>query len=125
MTRAEYARRPGRSSKWITPLRRLALYIRDGFTCQYCGRDLREAEPRDVTLDHLLPRVAGGTHEDRNLVTACGKCNYGRKDTPWTRYAPEGAKERIRRTVRRLPNRALARAILSGETPRAEALRSL
>lgn len=124
-SRTEWARRPGRSSKWITPLRRLSLYIRDGFRCSYCGKDLRDAAPRDVTLDHLLPRCKGGTHEDRNLVTACGRCNYGRKEALWYRYATAGAKDRIRKLVRRSPNRALARAILRGDVPRAEGLRAL
>ena len=119
-SRKEWANRPGRSSKWITPLRRLALYIRDGFTCQYCGRDLRDAEPREVTLDHLRPRCRGGSHADRNLITACGRCNYGRKETPWRVYAPEGAVDRILRTIRKAPNRNLARAVLRGDVPRAE-----
>ena len=119
-SRKEWSSRPGRSSKWITPVRRLALYIRDGFSCSYCGRDLRDAEPREVTLDHLLPRCKGGTHADRNLVTACGRCNYGRKETRWTAYATPGARDRIRRAVRRVTNRALARAVLRGDVPRAE-----
>lgn len=29
------------SSSWIRKERRLAIYIRDSFCCQYCGRDLR------------------------------------------------------------------------------------
>jgi 5-methylcytosine-specific restriction endonuclease McrA len=31
--------------------------------------------PRDLTLDHVLPRSRGGTTSWRNVVTACGPCN--------------------------------------------------
>ena len=117
----------GRGSHWITASRRLALYLRDKFTCQYCGTDLSAAPPRQVTLDHLTPQCHGGAHVNRNLITACLSCNSRRQHQRWFRYAPEGAVERIRRTVRRRPNLALARAILQGhiscETALAEARR--
>lgn len=116
------ARLNGKGSKWITKLRRLAIYLRDGFTCQYCGRDLHNAHPRDVTLDHLRPQIRGGTHESRNLITACLSCNSRRQHTAWRRYAPAGAVERITRNIRRIPNLPLARAILAGQISRAEAL---
>jgi 5-methylcytosine-specific restriction endonuclease McrA len=113
VTRAEYRARPGRSSKWISPVRRLAIYLRDSFACQYCGRDLREAKPSEVHLDHLRPRSAGGGDGERNLVTACRSCNCARKEMPWTAYAPAGARERTRRRTLNLP---LARALLAGRT---------
>lgn len=112
----------GKGSGWITKPRRLALYLRDGFICQYCGRDLHDAHPREVTLDHLKPQSRGGAHESRNLVTACGPCNFRRQDTPWRQYAPEGAVVRILRTVRRVPNIALAKSILAGAVSRLEAV---
>ena len=110
--------RKGRSSKWITPVRRMAIYLRDGFACAYCGTDLTAAPPARVTLDHLVPRSKGGTHATENLVTACAGCNFRRQDTAWFRYAPEGAKVRIRRLRRRVLNYALANAVLRGEVPR-------
>lgn len=123
-SRAEWSARPGRSSKWITRTRRLAIYIRDGFACQYCGRDLRGAEPREVTLDHLQPQCRGGSHAASNLVTACGRCNYGRKEQTWWTYAPAGAKVRIQRTRRRRLNMALARALFRGEVSVMEVYRT-
>ena len=39
-----------------------------GFPCAYCG------DPAS-TLDHVIPRVAGGTDDPRNLVPACRSCN--------------------------------------------------
>ena len=64
-------------SKWIRPAKRLAIYARDGFACAYCGAG---AEDSVLTLDHLVPRELGGTHEVRNLVTACVSCNSSRRD---------------------------------------------
>ena len=54
------------SANWIHKAERLAIYLRDGFICVYCLRDLHSANPFDVTLDHLLPRSLGGTHEPTN-----------------------------------------------------------
>jgi 5-methylcytosine-specific restriction endonuclease McrA len=50
---------------------------RDGYTCQYCGRQLA-----DLTIDHVIPRHMGGPHVWRNVVAACPQCNHrkgGRK----------------------------------------------
>jgi hypothetical protein len=111
-------RAKGRSSKdWITPVRRRAIYLRDGFTCQYCGRDLHGAEPREVTLDHLVAQshTDKPDHSSSNLITACRKCNCGRADRIWYKFAPAGAVARIQRTRRRKPNLKLARALMNGE----------
>jgi len=43
---------------------------RDNYTCQYCG-----AQPRILTLDHVIPRHLGGGHSWQNLVAACMPCN--------------------------------------------------
>jgi 5-methylcytosine-specific restriction endonuclease McrA len=102
----------GRGSGWIARWRRLAIYLRDGFACAYCGADLHDAEPRAVTLDHLVPQCDGGTHEPTNLVTACLACNSRRQNRPWRRFAPPGAVERISRNRRRVLNRALALDLL-------------
>ncbi len=71
------------SGSWIHKAVRLAIYLRDGFTCVYCLRDLHDANPFDVTLDHLMPRSLGGTHETTNLVTACRSCNSSRQAKDW------------------------------------------
>lgn len=100
---------------WIRQDKRLAIYLRDRFTCAYCGTDLHSAEPGMVSLDHLKPRSQGGSNSERNLVTACSTCNSSRGDKPWTEFAPEGAHARIRNSVRRKLPRDLARSILAGE----------
>lgn len=53
-------------------LNRRNLYARDGSRCQYCGKRFSSKE---LTLDHVIPRVSGGEHSWGNLVCACVKCN--------------------------------------------------
>jgi len=48
---------------------RFNVFLRDRFTCQYCGS--RE----DLTFDHLVPRSRGGQTRWDNVVTACSPCN--------------------------------------------------
>jgi len=43
--------------------------------CAYCRRNLRR---RTATVDHLVPRSAGGTDDDSNLVLACATCNLAK-----------------------------------------------
>lgn len=66
-----------RSRKWCSHARRFGIYIRDNFTCQYCGFKPKDA--RDVystlTLDHWFPRDLGGSHDNDNLLTCCPECN--------------------------------------------------
>jgi 5-methylcytosine-specific restriction endonuclease McrA len=52
-------------------LTRRDVFLRDHFTCQYCGKQARE-----LTLDHVLPRHRGGTHSWENVVAACKPCNH-------------------------------------------------
>lgn len=53
-------------------MRRLRIYMRDKFRCQYCGEKKGVAE---LTLDHILPRSRGGDNSPVNVVTACLPCN--------------------------------------------------
>lgn len=48
------------------------VYIRDDYTCQYCGAFGEEIE---LTFDHVTPRSKGGGTHWENIVTACGMCN--------------------------------------------------
>jgi 5-methylcytosine-specific restriction endonuclease McrA len=52
-------------------LSRREVFWRDNLTCQYCGKAMRS-----LTLDHVVPRVRGGTHTWENVVTACVPCNH-------------------------------------------------
>jgi 5-methylcytosine-specific restriction endonuclease McrA len=53
-------------------LNRRNIYARDGSRCQYCGKHF---PTRELTLDHVLPRVQGGENSWTNLVCACVRCN--------------------------------------------------
>ncbi len=51
------------------------IYLRDGFTCQYCGRTL----PRNqLNLDHVVPRSQGGRTTWENVVCSCVRCNLAK-----------------------------------------------
>ena len=48
---------------------RFNLFLRDRFTCQYCG------SPSHLTFDHVVPRRLGGKTTWENISTACAPCN--------------------------------------------------
>ena len=48
--------------------RRIEVLQRDGYICTYCGQDAN-------SVDHVIPRSAGGDHSLANLVACCLKCN--------------------------------------------------
>ena len=52
-------------------LTRFEVFNRDQYTCQYCGREIKQ-----LTLDHVLPRHRGGEHVWQNVVSACTSCNH-------------------------------------------------
>jgi 5-methylcytosine-specific restriction endonuclease McrA len=49
------------------------VYLRDNYTCQYCGRN--DYPIKDLTYDHVKPRSKGGTTDWDNIVTCCRRCN--------------------------------------------------
>ena len=104
-------------SKWIRKDKRLAIYLRDGFVCAFCGTDLHNANPFDVTLDHLNATHSAGNHHESNLVTACRSCNSSRQDKPLAQFATGGALKRIKNLRRRklAPYRKLAKALIAGK----------
>lgn len=51
---------------------RYNLFVRDQFTCQYCGERFAS---RDLTFDHVIPRSRGGTASWTNIVAACQRHN--------------------------------------------------
>ena len=48
------------------------VFLRDGYTCQYCGDDVSK---KTATLDHVLPVSHGGKTTFENTVCACATCN--------------------------------------------------
>jgi 5-methylcytosine-specific restriction endonuclease McrA len=56
-------------------LSRHSILARDNYTCQYCG-----VKGKDLTIDHVHPRWAGGPQTWDNLVACCRKCNLKKGD---------------------------------------------
>lgn len=105
------------------PFTRRNLFLRDDYTCQYCGTH----HPSDrLSIDHVLPRSRGGVTSWENCVLACVGCNARKADrtlkeagfsllrppvrprwTPyltlrpsqrldsWQRFAPDGHRRRV------------------------------
>lgn len=70
---ARYNRIPPRRVRF----NRRNIFLRDSFTCQYCGK----RPPRDeLTIDHILPRSRGGMSSWENVVLACARCNSRKGD---------------------------------------------
>ena len=44
--------------------------------CYYCGRHV---DPRELTMDHIVPLIRGGKSTKGNLVSACKDCNNKKK----------------------------------------------
>jgi 5-methylcytosine-specific restriction endonuclease McrA len=55
------------------PVTRRSVLRRDGGLCVYCS------EPAD-TIDHVIPRSRGGTHDWSNVVAACKRDNLTKAD---------------------------------------------
>lgn len=54
---------------------RFNMFLRDGFSCQYCGDPF---PARELTFDHVIPRSRGGRTGWTNVVTACAPCNVSK-----------------------------------------------
>ena len=81
-TRPKDARSRGQwqGMNWIRQEKRLAIYLRDGLACAYCGDSVEDGAT--LTLDHLTPHSRGGSNATANLVTACERCNKSRGVRP-------------------------------------------
>lgn len=53
---------------------RRAVFARDGWECQYCGRR------GSLTMDHVVPRSKGGDTSWENVVACCATCNRRKGD---------------------------------------------
>ncbi len=60
-----------------SPLRlsRKNIFLRDKYTCQYCGV---RPTVKELNLDHVQPRSRGGRSTWENLVTSCRRCNMNK-----------------------------------------------
>ena len=105
------------SSSWIRAETRWAIYIRDRFTCAWCGEHLGAGQ---LTLDHLFPRTSRYFgNGPKRVVTACHACNSRRRHAAVRdvlRYLPARERRyvtaRLRRSLATPIDRAAGRALL-------------
>lgn len=96
---------------WIRQEKRLAIYLRDGLACVWCGATVEGGAV--LSLDHLKPHSKGGSNGEQNLVTACKRCNDSRGARSIVKFAAvvaeylnhgvkaEAILANIRKTIRR------------------------
>jgi 5-methylcytosine-specific restriction endonuclease McrA len=85
--------RYGRVPNTTLRLSRRNVYLRDDYTCQYCGLRM---PARELNLDHVTPRSQGGKATWENLVTSCRRCNFLKGSA-----TPEAAGMRLLKTPAR------------------------
>jgi len=101
---------------WIRPKTRLAIYMRDGLACVYCGRGLEDGIL--LTLDHVKPKGKHGMNNAAsNLVTACKECNDRKNHKPLSRWI-----RRVSVDTRQNPKNILARVVERQTMPMREYL---
>jgi len=54
------------------------VFMRDEYTCQYCGKE--ELHGKDLTIDHVKAKSRGGKNTFENTVTCCFSCNNYKAD---------------------------------------------
>ncbi|MFN3243068.1 MAG: HNH endonuclease [Planctomycetota bacterium] len=59
------------------PFTRRNLFLRDDYTCQYCGK---RSGSNLLSVDHVHPRSRGGSTTWENCVLACVGCNARKAD---------------------------------------------
>jgi HNH endonuclease len=50
---------------------------RDNYTCQICGKHLKDGE---IEFDHIIPLSKGGSSEEHNLQLTCFSCNRAKSN---------------------------------------------
>ena len=70
------------------------LFVRDGFSCQYCRQKFQTHE---LTYDHVVPRAKQGGTSWTNVVTACKHCNRAARATASSRTSGPGPRRRAKK----------------------------
>jgi hypothetical protein len=123
----------GQGMNWVRPSTRLAIYLRDGLACVWCGASVEDGAK--LTLDHLDAHTNGGNNAATNLVTACHRCNSSRGARRPHVFAKAVAAyldhdvtaahilTHVRTTAKRQLDRAMAREMLARRGSVANALK--
>jgi len=78
------------------PLTRHNVFLRDEFTCQWCGKKLSSTSG---TIDHVYPTSKGGTNTWRNVVACCVACNNEKGDMMAEKFTKLTGKKLARKPV--------------------------
>jgi len=98
---------------WCRPATRLAIYLRDGMACVYCGKGAEDGVV--LTLDHCKPYSKGGSNDPKNLVCACATCNSARGNRRQSEFIEATANylgtnaNEMKKFIRNTRNRVLPR----------------
>jgi rubredoxin len=63
-----------KKGKQLSAKTRMEILKRDNFTCVLCGAGKEAC----LEIDHIVPRVRGGSNEPENLRILCHECNVGK-----------------------------------------------
>ncbi len=66
-----------RRGRYIPFTVKMRVVRRDNYTCQECGKHLRDDE---VEFDHIIPVSKGGSSEEHNIRLTCFDCNRDKSD---------------------------------------------
>lgn len=83
------SRRRANTPGEIPPARRWAIFERDKWRCQLCGKLILKryrtshTHPWGPTIDHILPVSAHGYHDEANLQAAHRMCNSTKSAGVW------------------------------------------
>ena len=102
MTRSTKKHPAASGGKWCRNEKRLAIYLRDGIACAYCGSGVEDGTP--LQLDHVIPHSHGGSNHENNLITACRKCNTSRGNRSVRVFAEAAANYTNDRTAKQIVN---------------------
>jgi hypothetical protein len=67
-----------RTTRSISDRIRFRILMRDGFSCQSCGRSPTKERGVELHVDHIRPWPKGGETVEKNLQTKCSRCNLGK-----------------------------------------------
>jgi len=132
MNEAKNRKENWQGMNWIRQEKRLAIYMRDGLSCCYCGEAVEQGAT--LALDHVKPVAKGGCNHHSNLVTACTRCNLSKNARSVRKFAQATAEylnhgitaEQILAHVRQQTRKALpmaeAKALIASRGSAAKAL---
>jgi 5-methylcytosine-specific restriction endonuclease McrA len=76
-------RRPGRNARRRYK-RKVVVWQKTGGYCHYCSCALHFIH--DFDIDHVVPKVLGGSDKIENLVPACARCNRRKGGRPVSEF---------------------------------------